>query len=108
MDRRAKLSIATAAFLAAGGTACALMLAPAAIETPAAPPTPKAPLAVVEHCKQAAELLYEVSWAAACFRGDDKSNDCTLPDAQAARVNRILEVEEARCMASEAQARAGP
>jgi hypothetical protein len=44
-----------------------------------------------------------VHWAAACFKGND-SNDCMLPDAQAAVVNAILATEERRCMAAEAQA----
>jgi hypothetical protein len=106
MDHRLKLSIALAAPLAAVGVACAWIL----MQPSTAPPTiaADAPPALVEHCKLAAELLYEVSWAAACMRGDDKSNDCTLPDSQAAKVNAILDTEEARCMASEMQARASP
>jgi hypothetical protein len=102
MDRRFKLSIAVAALVAAAGAGCAWILAP----TPA--PASKVPLAVVEHCKQAAELLYEVNWAAACFKNNDGDNDCTLPDDQAAKVNAILGSEEARCTASEMQARASP
>jgi len=95
---------ALAAPLAAAGIACAWVFAPAP-----ATPVASAPPAIVEHCRRAAELLYEVSWAAACMRsrGDD-SNDCTLPDEQAAKVNAILGTEEARCLASELQARASP
>ncbi|HUR89647.1 MAG TPA: hypothetical protein VMZ74_11215 [Ramlibacter sp.] len=103
MAHRLKLSIAVAASLAAAGGACAWILL-------ASPPSlvAKSPPAVVEHCKRAAELLYEVSWAAACFKSTDDSNDCMLPDAQAAKVNAILASEEARCMSAESQARASP
>jgi hypothetical protein len=105
MDRRIQLSIAVAAPVVAVGTACAWFLLRS---SPA--PVAMSPPAVVEHCKRAAELLYDVSWAAACSKAgiDGDSNDCTLPDAQAARVNAILAAEEARCMAAEAQASANP
>jgi hypothetical protein len=114
MERRLKLPIAVAALAAAAaaGGACAwalLAAAPAAVPAavPAAILEAKAPIAVVEHCRQAAELLYEVNWAAECFKSN-QDNDCTLPNDQAAKVNSILEAEQARCMASETQARAGP
>jgi hypothetical protein len=100
VDHRLKLSLAAAASLAAAGAACAWFLLPSD-----ARPVANAPPAVVEHCKRAAELLYDVHWAAACSRTDD-SNDCMLPDAQAAKVNSILAAEENRCMAAEAQASA--
>lgn len=103
MDHRLKLSLAVAAplaFAAAAGTACAwYFLRPAPAQVARSPP------AVIEHCKHAAELLYEVHWAAACFKSKD-ANDCMLPDVQAAKVNAILDAEETRCMASEAQASA--
>jgi hypothetical protein len=35
----------------------------------------------------------------------DDSADCTLPNAQAAKVNGILAAEEARCMAAESHAK---
>jgi hypothetical protein len=97
MDRRLKLSCAVAAPLAAVGLACAYALRP---RNP--PVAPRAPLAIVEHCKRAAELLYDISWAAACLKTADDSTDCTLPDALAAKVNAVLANEEARCMAAEA------
>jgi hypothetical protein len=53
----------------------------------------------VEHCKRAAYLLYDITWAAACYRTADDSNDCTLPDEQAHRVNDLLLAEESRCLA---------
>jgi hypothetical protein len=66
----------------------------------------RVPVTAVEDCRRAAELLYEVAWAAACMKTQDDSADCTLPDSQAARVNAILAEEEAQCMADEAQAQA--
>jgi hypothetical protein len=103
MDRRLKTWIAVAAPI---GIAAAAVAAWAWIrDVPAPVAVAKSPPAVVEHCKRAAELLYDVSWAAACFKSDD-SNDCMLPDAQAAKVNAILASEEARCMAAETQASA--
>lgn len=114
MDRRLKLQFVAAAGIAAVAAACAWSLA-----TPAAPSAPRAtraslaavaapkvagsPPALVEHCRRAAELLYDVHWAAACFQIND-GNDCMLPDAQAAKVNAILESEESRCLAAEMQA----
>lgn len=61
--------------------------------------------AALEHCRRAAELLYDVTWAAACTaRQADDPTDCTLPDNDAARVNAIPQAEEARCLATEAYA----
>ena len=93
MDRRLTLSIAVSVPLAAGG-ALALLLAR---DPPAQPPA-----SIVEHCQRAAELLYDISWAAACRKTADDSTDCMLPDAEAARVNAILGAEESRCLAAEA------
>src|SRR3954468_2299822 len=98
MKRRLTLSIAVAALVAAAGGACAwVFLKPQPQTVAAAPP------AIVEHCRRAAELLYDAHWAAACFKSD-QDNECMLPDAQAAKVNAILASEEARCMAAEAHA----
>ena len=94
MDRRLALSIAVAAPLAAAGSISAWWLL-----QPRDPPA-RLPVAIVEHCKRAAELLYDISWAAACLKTADDSADCMLPDAQAAKVNAILAAEEARCMGS--------
>jgi hypothetical protein len=103
MHRRLAVSIAVAAPLcaAAAGVGGWMLLKPQAA-------TVRAPIAVVEHCKRAAELLYDISWAAACLKTADDSTDCTLPDAQAAKVNSILAAEESRCMAAEAHAKAEP
>jgi hypothetical protein len=100
MDRRLTVSIAVAAPLCAAAAGCAWTLLRSR--------APAAPVAIVEHCKQAAELLYDVSWAAACLKTADDSTDCTLPNAQAAKVNSILAAEEARCMAAEAHAKSEP
>lgn len=101
MDRRHKVSIAVAAPAAAAAAIGAAFawhfLRPAPVHVAGSPS------AVVEHCRRSAELLYEVHWAAACFKRQD-ANDCMLPDAQAARVNAILAAEEARCLAAETQA----
>ena len=99
---RLMLSIAVTAPVAAVGAVCAWILL-----APASPVVAMSPPAAVEHCKRAAELLHDVHWAAACFKSEsDDSNDCMLPDAQAAKVNAILAAEETRCMAVEAQAMA--
>ncbi|MEJ6023658.1 hypothetical protein [Ramlibacter sp. PS4R-6] len=106
MDWRLTVPLTMAALVAAaGGTFAWFRPAPA-------PPAPlpvvaHSPPAVLEHCRRAAELLYDVHWAAACFKNDG-DNDCMLPDAQAAKVNAILATEEARCLAAESQARASP
>jgi hypothetical protein len=99
-DRRLDVSITVAApLLAAAGLALAWMLA-----RPTDAPAAKPAAVALEHCRRAAELLYEVSWAAACMKTTDESTDCTLPDAEAAKVNALLASEEARCMAVETQA----
>lgn len=109
MDKRLIPWVAVAVPLAAALALCGWMITPARVSIPGKFPEILAdsPPGIVEHCRRAAELLYEVHWAAACFK-NDQENDCTLPDAQAATVNPILDAETARCMASEMQARAGP
>jgi hypothetical protein len=92
MDKRLAWSMAVAAPLTAAGAVSAWWLLQ--------PREVPVPVAIVEHCKRAAELLYDVSWAAACLKTDDPSVDCMLPDTQAARVNAILAAEEARCRGS--------
>ena len=92
MDWRTKWTVAIAVPLAAAGLTSAWR----SLDPPAAP----VPVALLEHCKRAAELLYDVSWAAACMKTADDSVDCTLPDPQAAKVNNILAAEEARCTGS--------
>ena len=105
MDTRLKLSL-PAAIVAAAGILCAWVSWPSSAPVLSrAPAFANSPPAVVEHCKLAAELLYDVHWAAQCFKLGD-ANDCMLPDVHAARVNAILATEEARCMSSEMQASA--
>jgi hypothetical protein len=61
----------------------------------------------LEHCLHAAQMVYDVHWAAACTThgGADDSAECDLPDARAAVVNAWLNEAEKRCMA---EARAAP
>lgn len=99
MDPRLRMSLVLAAPLCAAAVASLggvrarddrLALAPAA----------------VEHCRRAAELLHDVTWAVACTaRKSEDAFDCMLPDDVAARVNAVLHVEESRCLAIEAHAR---
>ena len=102
MDRRLKASIVLAVPLAAAAIGGSMLSDPREVKV-------AAPRAIVEHCRRAAELLYDVTWAATCTAlakknaGDD-SPDCTLPDADAAKVNAILQAEETRCLAVEAHA----
>jgi hypothetical protein len=84
--------------LAAAAMACVYVL------TVRSPPA-RLPISIVEQCKRSAELLYDISWAAECMKTADDSADCTLPNAQAAKVNGILAAEEARCMAAESHAK---
>jgi hypothetical protein len=91
MNKRLAFSLATSA--TAAGVLVLLIT-----RGPAAQPPPF----IVEHCKRAAELLYDITWAAACRTTADDSTDCTLPDTEAAKVNPILASEESRCLAAEA------
>lgn len=94
MDRQLAISLAVGAPLAA-----AAALGGAWLQRAGSPAVPAQPV-VIEHCHRAAELLYEISWAAACHALQDE-NDCMLPEAQAARVNALLDSERLRCMAVE-------
>jgi len=55
----------------------------------------------LEHCLYAAQMMFDVQWAAACTTqvGADDSADCDLPDAKAAVVNAWLNDAEKMCMA---------
>jgi hypothetical protein len=62
----------------------------------------------LEHCLQAARMVYDVHWAAACMREGQASPgladghaECDLPDAKAAVVNAWLNEAEERCVAEE-------
>lgn len=93
MDRRLAASLVLVPLAAVGAVSAWWQLRPREAPAPV-------PVAIVEQCKRAAELLYDVTWAAACLKTSDDSVDCMLPDAQAARVNAILGSEEARCTGS--------
>jgi hypothetical protein len=60
----------------------------------------------LEHCRQAAHMIFDVHWAAACMAEADQPSgsgdghaECDLPDAKAAVVNAWLVEAEARCEA---------
>lgn len=98
MGSHARASVAFGAPLAAVALGCALLFTPPPQRTVIA-------LASLEHCRRAAELLYDVHWASACAAAGNMDPDaCMLPEHQAARVNAILGAEEARCLATEAHA----
>jgi hypothetical protein len=98
MDPRLRTSLVLATPLLAAAIAC--------VEPPRRPvQTLAAAPAALEHCRRAAELLYDVTWAATCMaRKSDDTIDCMLPDSDAARVNAVLQAEETRCLATEAYA----
>ena len=95
MDRQLAISLAVGAPL--------LAVALAGTWLGQSPRQAALPAPVLEHCHRAAELLYEISWAAACHALKDE-NDCMLPEREAARVNAMLDSEADRCMAVETRA----
>ena len=70
----------------------------------------------LEHCLQAARMIYDVHWAVACMTEvgqasstgvADGNAECDLPDAKAAVVNAWLNDAEEQCIA-EVRAGLGP
>jgi hypothetical protein len=69
----------------------------------------------LEHCVQAARMVYDVHWAVACMTEVAQASsglvdghaECDLPDSKAAVVNAWLNEAEAQCIA-EARAGLGP
>jgi hypothetical protein len=69
----------------------------------------------LEHCLQAARMVYDVHWAVACMTEVAQASsglvdghaECDLPDSKAAVVNAWLNEAEAQCIA-EARAGLGP
>jgi hypothetical protein len=61
----------------------------------------------LEHCRQAARMIYDVHWAVACMSEvghassglADGHAECDLPEAKAAVVNAWLDKAEERCVA---------
>lgn len=55
----------------------------------------------LEQCLYAAQMAFDVHWAAACTTqvGADDSAECELPETKAAVVNAWLNDEDKRCMA---------
>lgn len=102
MGRHLNASVSLGAPLAAVAVACALLFVPQPRKATVA-------LASQEHCRRAAELLHDVHWTIACAAaGNPDTDTCMLPEQHAARVNAILETEEARCLAAEAHAAGHP
>src|SRR5690349_12104870 len=99
MEQRIKKAFAQTAPLAAAGMACVAAAVIFAGDPPAPASVTLAAPTAVEHCKRAAYLLYDITWAAVCQTTADDSNDCTLPEEQAAKVNAVIAAEESRCMA---------
>ncbi|MBC5766233.1 hypothetical protein [Ramlibacter albus] len=98
MEQRLRFGLLIAGPLMAAAIACMDGVRAPAERVAAAP-------GALEHCRRAAELLYDVTWAVACAaRKSDDTIDCTLPDDDAARVNAVLQAEESRCLATEAYA----
>ena len=61
----------------------------------------------LEDCLYAAQMMFDVKWAAACTTqvGADDSADCDLPDAKAAVVNAWLNEADKQCRAEARGAR---
>ena len=56
------------------------------------------------HCMEAAQLVHDVRWAAACMQlaqqgQGDGIADCELPDAKAGELYALLQEAEQRCVA---------
>lgn len=105
MDRRLKASIAAAALLAGvGALQLARVLLPAG-QAGGGEVAVAARAVADEHCLQAAWLIHDLRWAAACMvaaedepaGAADGHPDCTLPQAKAAALNAALSLEEQRC-----------
>lgn len=91
---------AASAGLAAGGWYVA---SPARAPAPVLP-TGVAQRAAHQQCVEAAMLVHDVRWAAACTalgqqgQGDGVA-DCDLPDAQAGKLYQLLQEAERSCLA---------
>ena len=108
MDKWLKVSI-LAAVLLAGAGACYrfIVVLPGIGQARQDGGTAAQRRDALEHCRQAARLLYDVHWAVACMTEAgqappglaDGHADCDLPDARAAVVNAWLDEAEKRCVA---------
>ena len=111
MDKWLKVSIVMAALLAGAGALCYFYFA-------FVPPVQSAgaradELGLVQRrsavvsCQEAAQMAYDVHWAAACQAQAGQASqgfadghpECDLPEAKAAVVNAWLNEAERRCMA---------
>jgi hypothetical protein len=97
MVKLAKVSIAVAVLLAVGGVTYYFAPAPA--------PAAIARAGTLEDCYKAAQMFYDVKWAAACMAqpahspsgAADGHAECDLPDDRAAVINAWLNEAEKRC-----------
>jgi hypothetical protein len=99
MDKWLKVSIVVAVLLAGAGALYHFVFVLPGIE--------QARRAAIESCLQAARMVYDVHWAAACTTQVGQASpgqadghaECDLPDDKAAVVNAWLDQAEQRCMA---------
>ena len=104
MDKRLKVALIVAVLLGGGG---AYLFLGGRASNPGDALQVAQQRSEIEHCLHAAQMVFDVHWAAACTTqsGGDDSAECDLPDAKAAVVNAWLNEAQQRCMA---QARAAP
>lgn len=104
MDKRLKASLAAAVLLAGAG---AFLLYWEGNPSRQRDVLRLAQRNALDDCLRAAQMIFDVHWAAACAtQGDGNDHaECDLPDAKAAVVNAWLNQAEARCLA---EARGGP
>lgn len=117
MDKWLKVSIVVAVLLAGAGAFYRFVFIPPGIEQArqdrgnAARRADEFRLAerrnALEHCREAARMVYDVHWAVACMTEVGQASagladghaECDLPNAKAAVVNAWLNEAEERCMA---------
>jgi hypothetical protein len=110
LDKLLKLSIMVAVLLAGAGIFYHLVIYLPEVERSRRADAKQEAQAIaartsVEQCLQAAQLLYDITWASACMavaiqdKSADGSSECSLPDARAAPINSSLKDAEAKCLA---------
>jgi hypothetical protein len=113
MDKRLKVPIVTTALLAAAGALYQLAAPEITRALRASGSAPEDDIVVarhdaaLSHCQQAAQMIFDVHWAAACMTEAAQAApgraqghpECDLPDHKAAEVNAWLNQAEAQCAA---------
>lgn len=115
MDKRLKVPMVASALLAGAGALHLLgggLPGPAGADRDAEPGRPGGVLVAqrsgaLHHCQQAARMIFDVHWAAACMTESGEAvpgraqghPECDLPDHKAAAVNAWLNEAEAQCVA---------